>query len=210
MNIVTLKPDKDRRQRRGRVTPKELHRRRSQHAQAIDESLRAKTAPSASAWAKDPSRSDIPGVDTPTGSKKSHVSSGKTLGQKKSKSAAVKKPRVKRLSAKQKEAIARREADEKRYRFDDSVTYLTNYTQLGPDEFVVVKTVETSIDKMTRYDEPRTLVMRTRDSRLYQIGTDELTRKGVPAQVGQKFDVRRRIVGDDRQKLHLIVTKIEK
>ena len=198
---MTLKPEKDRRQRRGRVTPKELHKRRSQHAQAIDESLKAKTAPSAKAWAKDPSRSDIPGVDTPTGSKKSHVSSGKAL--------TSKKPRTKRLSAKQKKAIAKREADEKRYRFDDSVTYLTNYTQLGPDNFVVVKTVETSHDRMTRYNEPRTLVMRTRDSRLYQIGTDELTRKGVPAQAGQKFDVRRRIVGDDKQKLHLIITKIE-
>jgi hypothetical protein len=49
------------------MTPKDIHRRRSSKAQIADESLRAKTAPSAGAWAKDPSRSDLPGVDTPTG-----------------------------------------------------------------------------------------------------------------------------------------------
>ena len=118
----------------------------------------------------------------------------------------VKKPRVKRLSAKQKEAIARREADEKRYRFDDSVTYLSNYFG-GTADLVVVKTFETSMDRMTRYDEPRTLVMRTRDSKLYQIGTAELVRKGIPAQEGQKFKVRPTLLDDDDQKTHLVYTK---
>lgn len=44
---------------------KPLHRRRSPRARAVDESLRAKDAPSEYDWMRSPERFDVEGVDTP-------------------------------------------------------------------------------------------------------------------------------------------------
>ncbi|MFW9890062.1 MAG: DUF3560 domain-containing protein [Candidatus Thorarchaeota archaeon] len=65
---MTLERDRSKKSKRG-LSPKEIHRRRSKRAQSVDEALQAKTAPSTEVWAKDPARSDIPGVDTPAANK---------------------------------------------------------------------------------------------------------------------------------------------
>jgi len=174
---MTLKPD--------RKKARNTHSKRSKRARATDEALRARKAKSYEEWKRDPSRFDIQGVDTPK---------AKTTPKKPVKPVHSKPeppPRKKRLSAKKKAAIAKYEEDQKRYRFADSTGYLILDRHPGPNDFVVVKTVPTSIDQTTRYNKPRTLVMRTRDSKLYQIGTAELNGYGIPTTAGQKFTLRR-------------------
>lgn len=71
---MTLEREREKRRKKGGRTPKQIHERRSLQAQRIDEALRAKTATSAGDWARDPSRSDLPGIDTPKGKEKTSVS----------------------------------------------------------------------------------------------------------------------------------------
>lgn len=65
---MTLKPEKEKRQKRGRVTRNDVqkeHARRSQKAQEMDERLKAKEAKSYEEWMEQPNRRDLKGVDMP-------------------------------------------------------------------------------------------------------------------------------------------------
>jgi len=62
---MSLKPKKKKQHSLSRKDLQQIHEKRSQKAQDVDESLQASMAPSLTAWAKEPAKYDVSGIDFP-------------------------------------------------------------------------------------------------------------------------------------------------